>query len=117
MKTETITLNIGLQIEAKDKVWTIEQAKSMVRIHGNITKERKFVGVWNNAPQESLICEVEMRGNRDTIIQQVQNYCLYLEQECIATKFSDGVGMLIYHPRHKGDKLPFDETYFVNLTS
>lgn len=54
------------------------------------------------------------RKSVGSIITQVEDLCSHFNQECIAITI-DGIGYLVYNINYKGEKLPFDQKYFINF--
>lgn len=108
-----IKLNIGLLVERTGQVWTVNQVLAFVRIHFSIQYYRLEEGEYNGVKQLTLAMVVEPFGApRTKVIENIQALCLYTEQTCIAAVFKEG-GVLIYHPRHNGEKQAFDKQYFI----
>lgn len=69
---------------------------------------------WVGVVEPTLVCKITENWDIDDLIDTIERLCTTLEQEAIAAKIN-GIGFLVYCPDYVGEKLYFDDTFFINF--
>lgn len=96
-------INLGLN----NNPWTYEQVVDFFKKY-NLTSERKDMGEWQDNPEPTAVLVID---NVDDA--EVEKWCQYFTQECIAVLRGDLTGSLIYNPDYTGERYAFDFKYFI----
>lgn len=99
-----VKLNIGLENNPYD-------FESIQWIFGASSTSRVQIGEYNGEPERTAVVLAKVENDFD-VLEYVAKMALSFTQECIAVKIDD-VGYLVYNPNFEGEKLEFDNQYFI----
>jgi hypothetical protein len=113
MKT---TYNIGLLNNAfveDQNTDRIERFFSSLSVLGVFTRVRFDTGTWDgDEPTAILVIVSDDEFDAEGICM---NFTKLFTQTAIAMRTEGEEGKLIYHPDHTGDRVEFDEKYFIEF--
>ena len=105
------TLNVGMG----NNPLTEREIISLLTIAQDITplKHRFELGEYVGNEEDTMVVNIWAICDERTLEQIIVLLCAIMTQECIAIKGKD-YAKLIYDNRFDGEKLEFDEQYFIN---
>jgi hypothetical protein len=105
-----IQLNIGLE----NNPYSFDEVKIRVNVYlsfGNY-EARQEVGEYDGNEERTFVASLDSSDSVKEILQFIEHFTEYFTQDCIAVKI-DGKGYLVYNPSFEGDRLEFDDKYFI----
>jgi len=106
-----VQLNIGLE----NNPYSFDEVKIRVNVYlsfGNY-EARQAVGEYEGNEERTFVASLDNYFNREEdILNTIKSLTEYFTQDCIAVKI-DGKGYLVYNPSFEGDRLEFDDKYFI----
>lgn len=62
-------------------------------------------------PTAVILCS--STKDEETVRKQIQKLAVIFNQDVIAANLNNGKGMMIYHPRYKGEVIAYDDDLFI----
>lgn len=109
---QKLTFNIGLNgcpltaPKVADKIRTA--------LGSDFSTYRIARGIYNGEHESTVVLVLGTRKKLSHIIDMAERFASDLNQECIAVSCSN-FDLLIYSPSYKGEKLKFNNDFFINL--
>ncbi len=113
IKINQVEMNIGLN---NNPFNSNEDFIDLTRAVGFSTFQsglQRVVGEYAGQDEPTVVVLTSSSKPKDVIIKGIEQLCVIMKQECIAIKINNNEGVLVYHPRFKGDKLEFSNQYFI----
>lgn len=109
---QKLTINVGLN----NCPLTAPKVADKIRLAlgSDFSTYRIARGVYNGEHESTVVLALGTRKKLSYIVDVVERIASDLNQECIAIA-SDSFELLIYSPSYKGDKMKFDNDFFINL--
>jgi len=112
---EKVTLNIGLN----NNPFTVEQLKKIIKEVYSNDLEIRFEEVdstWEGEHEPTLVVSmiVNFRLPYIETIKNMKPLSLATNQDAIGVKINE-FGVLVYKPTFEGERMLFNEDYFINL--
>lgn len=117
---EKITLNIGLNNNAKTVNEILEHIKYSGIFIDNLEEKSDYINFsvdlseYKNEIEQTLIIEGFTSFCLSTCVDTIERLSSVFKQDCIAAKIANNE-LLIYRIGYKGEKLKFDNKYFLNI--
>jgi len=107
------TINVGLLNNPLTAKETVEYLSN--RPGYSVIKYKVDSGSYHELIEPTVVMQYETAFTRlSKIIEDIENLCSVLEQECIAIS-SDQFDILVYGVNHVGFKDKFDSDYFLTI--
>lgn len=109
---QKLTLNIGLN----NCPLTAPKVADKIRLAlgSDFSTYRIARGIYNGEHESTAVLVLGTRKKLSYIVDMVERIASDLQQECIAVS-CDSFELLIYSPSYKGEKMKFNNNYFINL--
>ena len=113
-RTEKITLNIGLNNNPKLAKEVNHHIKYSGLFKDNLFYFRNDVSEYKNEVEQTLIYQGETSFCLSTCVDTIERLASVFKQDCIAAKIGENE-LLIYRIGYKGEKLKFNNEYFLTM--
>lgn len=80
---------------------------------GFLFSYREAIGEYDGNEEKTFVAVIRTRKHESQILEFVIFLTEKFTQECIAVKI-DGKGYLVYNPSFEGDRMEFDDKYFIS---
>jgi len=105
-----VQLNIGLENNPYSFDDVSEDVKWMLSFGSY--EARQEVGEYEGNKERTFVASLDSVDFIKDILQFIEYLTTIYTQDCIAVKI-DGKGYLVYNPSFEGDRLEFDDKYFI----
>ena len=112
IKTNQVTLNIGLGNNPYTMVEDIAELVNTTNLKTFVTSIKEVNGMYNDEPETTLVVNCITSNGKD-IRQDVEKLCVLFTQERIAVMVDNKRGALIDHPFMNLNAMLFDAKYFI----
>ena len=106
-----VQLNIGLE----NNPYSFDEVSGYVKwmLSFGSYEARQEVGEYEGNEERTFVASLGSSDSVEEILQFIEHFTEKFTQDCIAVKI-DGKGYLVYNPSFKGDRLEFDDKYFIS---
>lgn len=113
-RKNNILFNIGLEGNPRS---TMEILDGLKYIFGGVDHFAEVLGQWDGKPEKTLVALVPTGFKLSTIVLNIENLCLAMDQDAIATRiwednYQRNIDLLVYSPSYNGKRYNFDKNYF-----
>ena len=78
---------------------------------------KQGISTYKGLTEDTLILSFSTEAHGSTIYNLLQQWCKYMDQECISMELTDNenntFGALVYNTDYKGDQYTFNNKYFL----
>ena len=113
LPTNSVEINIGLNVNGIESPYQLDNVLLHIPHYFTVRGIRIDEGKYKEEKERTVVLSVVCKGNLDAVKKQLEDTAKHLEQECIAFKY-EGTGYIAFNPEFKGEKVEFNNEYFIN---